>query len=291
MLSSLYFITLFMMAGNVMGNRMIRFTFNNGTTPTPGYDECTAADNRIIDPLFDLSNHYVRGRRDLQSVITPVADPNDHEYNYHHHRELYPAACRDKCIGFARGTCRVTGCNGYRRSLVEAAADDKQNHREAYAPCDIQIEGLHFILDSYIAMNMFSEPCKRYLTKSKRKAECYDDVIYGEIESFTFRNMKLGTVLRTNVQNGYSVCSNIPLNVEAVANPCVVSVNFTMTGPSNFNHKNIDNSLPMMLFNTTAQQSTFGGRSLLPGSYRITAIPDNFAYKQKTLDFKVVTCP
>jgi hypothetical protein len=297
MISSFFIVGLLvvLMAGNVAGDRMIRFVFNDGITPMPG-DECTVNDNRFIDPLFNITA-YLRTRRNLKSALSDVADPNDHEYNYYHHRELYPAYCKDNCIGFARGTCRATGCLGYRRSLL-AAVD--QNHREEFTPCDIQIAGIHWALDALISTNKVSEPCQRYLTKSKRKTECYDDVIYGEIDSFTFYNMNVNRaknvkaafygIMASNVQNGYKFCSNIPFNAEVVLNPCVHMVNFTLTGADSYKYTRIDTNHPMILFNTTVHASTYGGRFLTPGSYKLWATPDNYDYKQKTLDFTVIAC-
>ena len=291
MSSSLFYIVLFMMAGNAMADRMIRFTFNSGITPTPGLDECSAADILWIDPIFDLTKD-LRSRRQL---IDSELEDGEFAVNDHDHRKLWSAHCKDNCVGIARGTCRATGCVGYRRrerklssSRNETTVAD-QNHRQEYTPCDTQTAAMHWALDQLVYWNKVSEACKRYLTKKKRKTECYDDIIYGEILSFTFYNMRRG-VLKYNVASGYSVCSNTPLNIEAVLNPCVKMVNFTMTGTNNFKYDRIDDNHPMLLFNTSVYGSTFGGRYLQPGSYQISARPDNFLHKEKLLDFKVVAC-
>jgi hypothetical protein len=52
----------------------------------------------------------------------------------------------------------------------------------------------------------------------------------------------------------------------------------------------IDDNHPMLLFNTTENAATFGGRYMAPGAYTFTARPDNFAYKEKKLDFNVIQC-
>ena len=292
----------------VLGDRMIRFTFNDGITPTLS-NECTAADNRLIDPLFNITAN-LRTRRQLMEAIFEdgTVDPQDHETFYRQHRELYAASCRDNCAGYARGTCRATGCVGYRRrreqrrelsffrKLLTSTQD--QNHRAEFTPCDVQVAAIHTALDLLILTNKVSASCKLYLTKSKRKAECFDDVIYGEILSFTFYNMNLYnnryrpvvSVIGTNIPNGYKICSNVAFNAEVVLNPCVHTVNFTMTGPNNLKYTRIDDNHPMLLFNTTVNAATYGGRYLSPGAYSFTTRPDNFAYKEKKLDFTVIAC-
>jgi hypothetical protein len=46
----------------------------------------------------------------------------------------------------------------------------------------------------------------------------------------------------------------------------------------------------MYLFDTTAFTSTYGGRYLLPGSYTLIAVPDQFRSKKKKLRFNVIKC-
>ena len=277
-----------MVAGSVMGERMIRFSFNNGVVPTPGWDECTEEDNELIDTIFD----YDYDQRFLRQLVdSDLEDGVDSDTNAH--RELKPSKCKDNCIGIASGTCRATGCKGDRRRARKLSRNDTsvsgQNHRKAFTPCDTQIATMHSLLDELVEMNHVSEPCKRYLEKTKRKTECYDDVIYGEIYGANFYNMRYG-VLGYNVQGGFRVCHNVPLNIEAVLNPCVHMVNFVLTGPNNFYYNRIDDNHPMLLFNTSTFASTYGGRYLQPGWYRVSATPDNFAHKQKSLDFEVIRC-
>ena len=51
----------------------------------------------------------------------------------------------------------------------------------------VQMAMIHVVLDLLICSTKISAPRKLYMTKSKRKSECYnDDIIYGEIMSFTF---------------------------------------------------------------------------------------------------------
>ena len=293
----------------VLGDRMIRFSFNDGISPTP-FNECTVDDNRFIDPLFNITANLRTRRQLLDSIFEDgTVDPNDHENLYYHHRELYAASCKNNCEGYARGTCRATGCLGYRRrererelsffrKLMTSAKDQHQNHREEFTPCTIQVAALNAALDLLVMSNKISAPCKLFLARSKRKSECYDDIVYGEILSFTFYNMNVYRsryrpvvgIIGTNIPNGYKICSNIPFNAEVVLNPCVHTVNFTMTGPNNLKYTRIDDNHPMLLYNTTVNAATYGGKYLSPGNYTFTARPDDFAYKEKKLDFTVIAC-
>jgi hypothetical protein len=290
----------------VMGDRMIRFIFNDGITPSPS-NECTEADNRLIDPLFKVATNLRSGRQLLDEILADdTGDLHDHENLSHNHRELYPARCRDSCAGLARGTCRATGCLGYRRwerkrelsSIFRDLAPKNQQQRVETTSCDTQVNYIHQTLDNLIMARKFTAPCILYLTKSKRKSECYDDAIYGEILGFTFYNMNIynssdrpvSAVIGTNITNGYTICNSMAFDAEVNVNPCVRVVNFTMTGPNNFKYDRVHITRPSLLFNITGVPATYGGRYLSTGKYSLSATPDNFANKQKKLDFTVITC-
>lgn len=314
------------------------------------------------------ANGNVRTRR-LQRLPT-----NQQQQQQSHRRtapKKYPNYCKDNCAGYVKGTCRATNCVGYRRqhqyrSLESEENDDEEDNdndddedyddmdeEEHYSmTCEEQINDIHKALDKLIRptsyysyySNTISTSCQRFITKSKRKAECYDDVIYGEIMSFTFWNMNYpksyhggssswssySTPPRIKIKenvttDGLNVCHNIPLNIEANINSCVNVVHFkirgwnntsstgtimggnmknaTMTNQTNTNikmyhnssnllmkYERIDDRHPMYLFDTTIYANTKGGRYLLPGSYTLTATPDRFRSKQRTLRFNVITC-
>lgn len=264
--------------GFVNADRMVRFILNNGLPPIPFKNECSAADDELINPLFNISAY---ARRRLRSVSSSD-------------RKLvtYPPKCKDNCAGLVPGTCRATNCVGFRRN--RELLDVNQT-------CATNIEAIHLALDGLIAMNNVSEPCKVFLSKSMRKAECYDDIVYGEITSFTFWNMNGGkarkpgpnvynVAMKTDVKNGYNVCSSIPLNLEAVLNPCVKFTTWNMTGPNNSFYTRTDSGHPMGLFSSLENVATFGGKYLSPGTYNVTATPDGFDYKTKSLTFNVVRC-
>ena len=290
----------------VLGERMIRFAFNDGIPPLPYLNECSAADFRLIDPLFNITT--VKRHRNLRRSIHELEELEEPEQEQGH-RELptYPGKCKEYCAGMARGTCRATGCKGYRRNL--------QDIQEAgQLTCDAQVNGIHDALDALIVAKggkLLSMPCQRFLKRSRRKALCLDDVVYGEITGFTFvtaavqlkvliiTTPPIVTAFQQNAKSGYSFCSSVPFNIEIGVNPCVNFVNMTLTGPNNYLLTRTDNSHPMTLFeNATATSGTGLLRSsfpdgiqyLDPGSYSLRAQPDNFLYKEKILNFRVMAC-
>ena len=368
--------------GMVAAQRMIRFIFNNGNIPRQ-YNECSEYEyQRYIDPIFSKIN--ITMIPTISNVTTPNATTSIGHARTRRLRQVlprrtaskkYPGKCRDNCAGMARGTCRATDCVGYRRrrqqyrSLTSEGedvdtdddADDDEDHDDEQQlqysiTCEEQINDIHYALDqlirrtgsSYSYNNGVSTSCQRFLSKSKRKAECYDEIIYGEIMSFTFWNMNYARGSSSSQQPPYSsrysysyggsyqprikikenvtadglnVCDNIPLNVEANVNSCVDTVHFKIQGWTNnstnviqnmtlgsitssitnsitssltktklMKYERIDDQHPMYLFNSTTYASTKGGRYLLPGSYTLTATPDQFRSKKKTLRFNVIKC-
>jgi hypothetical protein len=105
------------------------------------------------------------------------------------------------------------------------------------------------------------------------------------------------TKLQENTPNGYMHCSDIPFNIELVLNPCVKSVTFTLTNTEGRVPpvSRTDDQHPMILFNSTTGRTQLPSpysstRQLPPGTYSLRAVPDNFTYKEKKLDFKIIPC-
>jgi hypothetical protein len=289
----------------VFGERMIRFTFNDGVPPLLLLNECTAADFRHIDPLFNITTSTTKHhRRNLRRSASTSPSVMVYEPEMEH-RDLksYPGRCKNYCAGMARGTCRATGCVGFRRQLQESELS-----------CDAHVNSIHDALDALILAKggkLLSLPCQRFLKRSKRKTNCVDDVVYGEITGFTFitsttqlkvlflTTPPIITAFQQNAQSGYTFCNSVPFNIAIGVNPCVDVVNMTLTGPNNFVHSRIDSHHPMTLFkNTTTTsgtgllQSTYpdGIQYLNPGAYTLRATPDNFLHKEKTLTFRIKAC-
>ena len=301
-------LTLFNAPVVVEAERMVRFMFNDGIPPTPN-NECSESDFNYIDPLFNITNMV--DRRRLQSSSSgKVASQSAVQHQDERVLRSYPAKCKDNCAGYAPGTCRASGCQGYpgrRLGLLGGLLGG-----DGKVSCDDEIEFINNEIDSLIANNALSLPCQNFMTKRKRKSQCYDDVIYGEIVSFTFFTATAShwsshrnpppppsmTKLQENVTNGYRICTSTPFNIELVLNPCVNVVSFTLTSPNYYSpFTRTDSAHPMTLYESQAAStgymrpsSPLGVQRWKVGSYTLKVIPDNFSRKEKTLNFEVIWC-
>ena len=292
----------------VFAERMVRFSFNNGLPSIPLLNECTRDDFHYIDAIFNITNTIGKHDRNLRRSA-PITSKHGAEQLGQTLRELpsYPGRCKNYCAGYAPGTCRASGCQGYRRSMQDGPGSEMKS-------CDAQLSDMHDALDDLISANdgtLLSKSCQQFIRKAARESQCLDDVVYGEITGFTFvtatrevkilrlRAPQIVTKWKKNAQNGYRICSSIPFNIEIEVNPCVNFVNITLTGPNNVIHTRSDNNHPMSIFKdettssgTGLSRSSFpnGIRYLDPGSYTLTAHPDNFLYKEKSLEFRVDSC-
>jgi hypothetical protein len=292
----------------VMATRMVRFIFNDGIPPTPN-NGCSESDDEFIDPIFNITSLLERRDRQLSTEIATSTHPQDDRV-----LRNYPAKCKDNCALLVPGTCRASGCQGYpgdrrRLSLLGGLLGGDAVEE---ITCDAQMTLMHTAIDLLVQNNVLSLPCQSFVEKSKRKSECYDDVVYGEILSFTVFTSTVTTTshwsnppkptvtkLQENTPNGYITCSSVPINIELVLNPCVNVVVFTLSNANNTfpTMSRTDSQHPMILLEATSRfrsskpASPYATtRHLPPGIYTLTATPDNFAYKEKMLEFHVIAC-
>ena len=287
--------------GSTNADRLIRMLFNNGTSPTEA-TMCSTADDDHIDKVFQL----IKGERYLREAASTTTDVDvsstDIELEETHaDRELYPASCKKNCAGYATGTCRATNCKGYRK---------KDRRQLQNLTCTDQVDAVHAELD--LVMAKVSSTCAVYLTRANRKAECFDDVIYGVVENFvlwksdtvnkkytsSFGSMNpmqhpftmvSGLKSAGTVLDGFNICHYDRINIEAVVNPCVKFINATLTHPGGFTASRTEGQIPYTVFGDDA--NTPNGRELpVLGKYTFTAIPDNFYYKKTSITFNVVRC-
>jgi hypothetical protein len=248
----------------VSAARMVRFFFNSTQT-------CTVADSSKIDAIFNA----VVPRRQLR-----VSSKNAH-------RELWAAYCKDNCAGYVSGQCRATNCNGYRRRAAEA-----DNEGELQVSCADQIQLMNDKMNLLVTTDAVSESCKAYLDPSLRTAECYDDVIYGELENIRLWNMTTTTptLITNNMLSGYTICKSLTFTIEAKVNPCVDFVNFTMVGPvgANYLREHTENVVPYALFDSTTNGTMLGKKLYNSGNYTLTIVPDGFKNKTKEIVFTVL---
>jgi hypothetical protein len=116
-------------------------------------------------------------------------------------------------------------------------------------------------------------------------------LICGNMQRVDRVSRKLGIPTYTYVtKTEYTICNNIPWNVEAVMNPCVDNVNFTITGPNNYKYSRFVYVKLMCIFDFFTFGLTSGGNNMNVGTYWIEAIPDRFAYKERNLTLTVISC-
>jgi carbonic anhydrase len=104
-------------------------------------------------------------------------------------------------------------------------------------------------------------------------------------------NADTDTLNRTNVLNGAVVCrEDFAFSIQAVVSlgNCVNRLRFTLRGPNGYSYTNTERTAPYFLF--TNLGSAIKGRTLSPGTYTLTATPNNKLDETKSLTFEVKRC-
>ena len=283
-------------------DRMIRVAFNNGISPTQE-TLCSNSDDAHIDKVFQPIKRYLRqatGKMANSTVESSDIDSSEMIVD----RELYPAYCKNNCAGWAAGTCRATNCIGYRKKNRRQAAQGGES-----LTCADHLEMVRLELND--AMAKVSSTCAAFMNPSNRKMECFDDVIYGVVESFSLWKApavpavpawkpKYALGMPSDIANsalkavgtvteGFQVCTTDRIDIEAVVNPCVKFINSTLVGPNGYNAARTESQVPYTVFGN--DQNKLLGKSLMTvGTYTFTAVPDGFAHKTKSITFNVVRC-
>ena len=258
----------------------IRYLFNNGI-PLYGAS-CDYADMRALKLIFQQYS-YRKLRRVQVLVETREMDFDKDVARKHKERQLpyYPPYCKDSCKGFAPRTCLAANCKGYRRNLQNEDRD-----LEASATCDMAISAINGQLEQYTNNHLLTEPCIT-LISAPRTIECFDDVVYGEVTSFTAWNGTTRNLLiQTNVQDGFEVCQSANVNFEAVGNECAYNVTFHLEDSAGGTKPGWDDARPFFF----TGQGYWTGMNLLPGSYTLKAYPNAFTDKTKQISFAVLDC-
>ena len=285
------------MVGSTNADRMVRAIFNNGVAPTEA-TFCDAIDALKIDNVFKPIDR-VRYLRDTTAAMTIDKEESSEVELSHMHvdRELWPAYCRNYCAGYVPGTCRYTGCVGYRRK-------DRRQTQEL--TCSDHLQVMNTRLDELMAK--VSPTCAAYLNPANRKIECFDDVIYGVVENFvlwkapSLNRLSITNVLTSTislvkdvaslgaVSDGFTICQSDRINIEAVVNSCVELVTSTLTGPAGFTPiTKKEEGLPYTIFGDELGVPMVSALPMV-GTYTYTAVPDNFDYKKMSITFQVKRC-
>ena len=280
---------LLLLVSFVGAERVIRFTFNNGI-PLPGGETCTAADNLLIDAIFTRNTTV----RYLESNSERHESRESPESGQHHRRTpIWPTNCRQDCKGIADNMCKAQGCNGYRR-----LGGKEDSGRELITlPCVDEILNIDNQLDALITENKVSLGCQKILN-STRFPLCYDDIIFGVVESFNVWNGLTDELIQENATNGFEFCKSIPFNIEVVTNPCVDFITYNVTGNMGFKFLNKTRlAPPYFVFNPGPSDplpqgpgDIFGRANMRNGTFTVAVTPDSFWHKKKEFEFKLKNC-
>jgi hypothetical protein len=244
---------------------MVRFIFNNGIEPTTAV--CNPTENTMIDALFLPKT--IRRRRRLRHLQTQNETAS---------RDLvtFGAICTRNCLGIK--SCRATGCLGYDGTIGK--------NRNLASVCETILADINSKLDALPV----STSCKGYLAASKRKAECYNDVRYGEVLGAKLWTITSSGQTSQNLPySGFSFCKSRSINIEGIVNDCVDILDLDLTGPNGYAYGRYENNIPYSLFGDDGVK--FAGRTLPHiGLYTLIIRPDAYNEKQKTITFTVNNC-
>jgi hypothetical protein len=304
----------------IVKERMVRFLFNNGNTPSSS-QTCTSQDNAKIDEIFKYrySRRYLRSAENMVNETaarnyyltneTTFTNPPDFLVNGTVSRELqtYPRYCQNNCAGYKAGCCRATNCIGYRRELK----NEKFEHRDRdlqVADCSTVLTAIQNKLNNLVWNNQVSSSCKNYINAPIIKT-CTDDVVYGVLEGVKVWEVSnpssptlLGSFDANSIplsKNGMpasriSFCRSKKITIEAVMNPCVLITSFWMYYQSDWysppvHVNNEQKSLPFSLYGNSNGQMN-GKQWLKAGWYSLDIKPDWWNWKEKRFVFTVNDC-
>lgn len=257
---------------------VMSIVLNGGTLPTTEGYNCSDNDAQLIKTAIGADDD----------------DDDDSADEEEDDRRLrtYAKKCKDFCMFFARNTCHVTGCFGYRRRTLQEN-DPRANRLSAHrkldddeAICASGITALNTDLDNLLPQ--LSEGC-RLVVQNKRAVSCFDDVRYATVKSFTLWNADTDTIVQDNIQNNTSFCyTNRTMNIEAVTNACVEEIDLNMKGPVS-RSREIESSGPYSIFGNVGDDD-FLGRVLPVGTYTVRSTLDGSLTPTSRVTFMVKRC-
>jgi hypothetical protein len=249
----------------------VQFIFNNGFETSAGAS-CTSTEMSKIAAVFN-DRRLLRSRDNTIAVVP-------------RHLATSKAVCRDKCGEYIT-TCHHTGCQNFR----ELASDvPNEGERNLQISCPEDIASVHSQLDD--VMKQVGASCKNWMDKSKRRATCFPDVTYGNVLGIKLWKIsgtsQSGLSGIVNATGTVSFCKSVPINIEAITEPCVKSVHFDMTGPNSYDFEKVEEKPPYSIYGDDG--TVLKGRLLSAvGTYNLWISPDYDIYKdQKKKYFKVV---
>lgn len=261
-------------------NNEIRVVFNNGFAPSQA-SGCSASELAKVDAVFTTSRRHLRRDSDTSNSMTSETSLSSSEEA----RELlYLRACKNICENYHPGTCRAKTCVGFR--TLSSAVNNHEGNRNLLT-CTEEINEVHTKLDNI--RNSVSPSCKNFLEKGKRRAECYANFEYGQIDGIRVWTVSSSgqIIFNSFVAPGgtATICKSMKMNIESMNEPCVDDVNFRLTGPNNYLRDHDEWNAPYTLFGDDGTK--FNGAFLSnTGTYNLALTPDYDPTKKK--EFKVV---
>lgn len=268
----------------VSADRSVVVLYNNGIDdPDAGY--CSDEEQDMTHAiLVESSQNYTYGfERYLGSNDEEEIDEYDMTQSMRlaelqqgdRNLAFYPAKCKNLCAGAADNHCQAVDCKGYRRrrrQLSKGQNDDRSLLSGSAFTCTQQVTYINTELDRLVDDNLVSESCKTLLM-NPRRISCFDDVIYGVIESYRLRDNNDWSEMEVT---GQPICVNNVIDLVFDLNLCVDLLQIDIEGPTNYNTL-WNGDLPLNYF------------MYYPGSYQVTATPDGHPEKAKKFNVNLVT--
>ena len=320
----LLLLTILIRPVQVEARDVIKVILNNGVMPTVNGDYCNEQDLMLVDLVIDGGVIYAddeqeddgeddeddgeddrRRRRQLakdeQSPL-PVDETTTPTGSKSPIRSLksYSRKCEGYCRAFARGTCRVTNCIGYRRQRRQLLREGTTSRRLSL--CDDNIRRVEVGLRNIAPA--LSPSCAKVL-QGQKSITCFDETQLAMIDSFTLWNTDTKTIVKEQMpQNNYIICipknaTTTPAryNIEAIPNACVEEVQLKLTSSTGTTVKtNTMAEGPYTIFGSSTGSGHHGdydyllGRRLSVGTYTLTTTLPGSLTPSKQIKFQAKVC-
>ena len=123
---------------------------------------------------------------------------------------------------------------------------------------------------------------------------CYE--ICTLYDGFSLWNAHCNYVSRTSITDGALICANdYEFSIEVLADDCVDTVTFQLTGPNGYTHDHTEYNAPYTVFGDDGEGDVHGSllnsnQPLEVGTYYLTATPDEDSGLATTLTFELIEC-
>ena len=266
----------------------IRFILNNGFSPFNASGCFLASEVNAINEAFGYQRRSLRSK-DIEPTSSEERSLQLFSGIFYDEKTS-TSYCKNICAGIAPGCYWKRGCVGFRALEVK---DEKEDDRTlSDMSCSTEIDQLHTKLDA-VREQVQTASCKNFLSREKRSASCYPNVVYGQIEGARIWNITSDTIqspVATILPGGNTtICKSMKLNMESLNQLCVVTTKLIISGPNGYKRSKYEGVTPMAVFGDTG---TVFNAATLPhiGKYTFLIIPDGHESKQKSFTINVKNC-